>query len=160
MKIQFFLLILSYSLFILCRSNMTTFANFSVNLYPSYKETIKEYILPENQKIWKITVKMGDGFLIKIFSNPTRGYNWYIDNIDEMKDSHILSCINLNVNLTGKFIINRQFPNYPGFFEFKFSSVYKQDYITYNRYEKIIFIEKRQWEDINFRVVETRIYFR
>ena len=160
MKIQFFILILFYSLFILCRSNMTTFANFSVNLNPSYKENIKEYILPENQKIWNITVKMGDGFLIKIFSNPTRGYNWYIDNIDEMKDSHILSCINLNVNLTGKFIINRQFPNYPGFFVFKFSSVYKQDYITYNRYEKIIFIEKRQWEDINFRVVETRIYFR
>ena len=86
----------------------TTSGNFStINNSTNKKKKIEEFTLPPINQIWDITVKMGEGFIIKIFSNPTTGYNWYIDNIDQIKESKILNCINLNDNnSTGKFIVD------------------------------------------------------
>ena len=80
--------------------NLTsTYKNFSSSEKNNTTEKIiEEFTMPPINQIWDITVKMGEGFIIKIFSNPTTGYNWYIDNLDEIKQSNIISCINLNDN--------------------------------------------------------------
>ena len=107
---------------------------------------------------------MGEGFIIKIFSNPTTGYNWYIDNLDEIKQSNIISCINLNDNnSTGKFIVDNPekiIMGQPGHFEFKFTSYYNQSFIDNNLFETIVFVEKKPWENVNYRVVQTRVFFK
>ena len=48
----------------------------------------------------------------------------------------------------------------PGHFEFKFTSHFNHSYIKSNLFETIIFVEKKPWENINYRVVETRVFFK
>ena len=162
-KIYFFLIIV---LLTKEEENLTsTYKNFSSSEKNNTTEKIiEEFTMPPINHIWDITVKMGEGFIIKIFSNPTTGYNWYIDNLDEIKQSNIISCINLNDNnSTGKFIVDNPenlIMGQPGHFEFKFISNFNHDFIKSNLFEKIIFVEKKPWENINYRVVETRVFFK
>ena len=163
LKIYFFLIIV---LFTKEEENLTsTYKNFSSSeKNNSAEKIIEEFTMPPINQIWDITVKMGEGFIIKIFSNPTTGYNWYIDNLDEIKQSNIISCINLNDNnSTGKFIVDNPenlIMGQPGHFEFKFTSHYNESYIKSNLFEKIVFVEKKPWENINYRVVQTRVFFK
>ena len=147
------------------QNSTSSYGNFSTtNNTIKEKKKYEEFTLPPINQIWDITVKMGEGFIIKIFSNPTTGYNWYIDNIEQIKDSKILNCINLNDNnSTGKFIVDNPenlIMGQPGHFEFKFTSHYNESYIKSNLFEKIVFVEKKPWENINYRVVETRVFFK
>ena len=163
LKIYFFLIIV---LLTKEEENLTsTYKNFSSSEKNNTTEKIiEEFTMPPINQIWDITVKMGEGFIIKIFSNPTTGYNWYIDHIDQIKESKILNCINLNDNnSTGKFIVDNPenlIMGQPGHFEFKFTSHYNESYIKSNLFEKIVFVEKKPWENINYRVVETRVFFK
>jgi predicted secreted protein len=147
------------------QNSTSSYGNFSTtNNTIKEKKKYEEFTLPPINQIWDITVKMGEGFIIKIFSNPTTGYNWYIDNIEQIKDSKILNCINLNDNnSTGKFIVDNPenlIMGQPGHFEFKFSSHYNKTYIKSNLFETIVFVEKKPWENINYRVVQTRVFFK
>ena len=147
------------------QNSTSSYGNFSTtNNTIKEKKKYEEFTLPPINQIWDITVKMGEGFIIKIFSNPTTGYNWYIDNIDQIKESKILNCINLNDNnSTGKFIVDNPenlIMGQPGHFEFKFSSHYNKTYIKSNLFETIVFVEKKPWENINYRVVQTRVFFK
>ena len=163
LKIYFFLIIV---LLTKEEENLTsTYKNFSSSEKNNTTEKIiEEFTMPPINQIWDITVKMGEGFIIKIFSNPTTGYNWYIDNLDEIKQSNIISCINLNDNnSTGKFIVDNPenlIMGQPGHFEFKFTSHYNESYIKSNLFEKIVFVEKKPWENVNYRVVQTRVFFK
>ena len=162
-KILFFLFPL-----IKLQNSTSSYGNFSTsnntNNTNNEKKNIEVFTLPPIKQLWDITVKMGEGFIIRIFSNPTTGYNWYIDNIDQIKDSKILNCINLNDNnSTGKFIVDNPenlIMGQPGHFEFKFSSHYNKTYIKSNLFETIVFVEKKPWENINYRVVQTRVFFK
>ena len=147
------------------QNSTSSYGNFSTtNNTIKEKKKYEEFTLPPINQIWDITVKMGEGFIIRIFSNPTTGYNWYIDNIEQIKDSKILNCINLNDNnSTGKFIVDNPenlIMGQPGHFEFKFSSHYNKTYIKSNLFETIVFVEKKPWENINYRVVQTRVFFK
>ncbi len=163
LKIYFFLIIV---LLTKEEENLTsTYKNFSSSEKNNTTEKIiEEFTMPPINQIWDITVKMGEGFIIKIFSNPTTGYNWYIDNLDEIKQSNIISCINLNDNnSTGKFIVDNPekiIMGQPGHFEFKFTSYYNQSFIDNNLFETIVFVEKKPWENVNYRVVQTRVFFK
>ena len=50
-----------------------------------------------------INVAKGELFALKIPSNPTTGFNWYVMNSAELKSSNILVALNLNGTTSGEY---------------------------------------------------------
>ena len=75
------LIIIILTIIPLIKLQNTTSGNFSIiNNSTNKKKKIEEFILPPINQIWDITVKMGEGFIIKIFECSNRTINKQIKN--------------------------------------------------------------------------------
>jgi len=109
-------------------------------------------------------VEVNTVFNVELKGNPTTGYSWYLDNVDEIKNS-VIEPINLDDNNSGEYIqnkynrrqlkqSNKNLVGVGGVFVFSF----KVKETTSNQLPTLKFIYKRSWESNgNFTTAEVSL---
>ncbi|OUM58839.1 hypothetical protein PIROE2DRAFT_64157 [Piromyces sp. E2] len=118
---------------------LTLFTVLIIHIYTVWAENVS---FDQNGGKSSIIVDVNTNFNVELKGNPTTGYSWYLENVDEIKNS-VIEPINLNEENTGDYIQNqnKRLSGAGGVFLFSFrvKNIVKDP-------PTLKFIYKRPWE--------------
>ena len=104
--------------------------------------------ISQNGSFFNYTVNNNQRYALKLKSNPTTGFNWYLLNSEQVKQTNLLEFLNLDENGCGEYVSDPSL--------FRFVGVGGYNYILFHTNEntkgivQLQLVYARIWEKNNF----------